>query len=52
MPTRSKIIYTFTDDYFNIKIDDAIVSTERQFALAQCYGGGDGSGEGLYDRQQ
>ncbi len=35
--------FTFTADYFNIKIDDAIVSTERQFALAQCYGGGDPS---------
>jgi iron complex outermembrane receptor protein len=35
--------FTFTVDYFNIKIDDAIVSTERQFALTQCYGGGDPS---------
>jgi len=31
--------FTFTADYFNIKIEDAIVSTDRQYALAQCYGG-------------
>jgi outer membrane receptor protein involved in Fe transport len=30
---------TFTADYFNIKIADAIVSTPRQFILSQCYGG-------------
>jgi iron complex outermembrane receptor protein len=35
--------FTFTADYFNIKIADAIVSTERQYALAQCYGGGNSS---------
>ena len=35
--------FTFTADYFNIKIADAIVSTERQYALAQCYGGGNTS---------
>ena len=29
----------FTIDYFDIKIDDAIVSTPRQFILQQCYGG-------------
>lgn len=32
-----------TLDYFDIDIDDAIVSTPRQFILAQCYGGGDES---------
>jgi iron complex outermembrane receptor protein len=32
--------FTFTADYFDIKIKDAIVSTPRQFALDQCYGGG------------
>jgi outer membrane receptor protein involved in Fe transport len=31
--------FTFTADYFNIKIADAIVSTPRQFALAGCYSG-------------
>jgi len=31
--------FTFTADYFNIKIADAIVSTPRQFALASCYDG-------------
>lgn len=36
-PMLSK--FTFTADYFNIRIADAIVSTERQYALAQCYGG-------------
>lgn len=35
--------FTFTADYFNIKISDAIISTDRQYALAQCYGGGDPS---------
>ena len=32
-----------TLDYFNIEIEDAIVSTPRQFILDQCYGGGDAS---------
>jgi iron complex outermembrane receptor protein len=32
--------FTFTADYFNIKIADAIVSTPRQYALDSCYGGG------------
>lgn len=32
-----------TLDYFDIEIDDAIVSTPRQFILDQCYGGGDDS---------
>ncbi|KDC49763.1 TonB-dependent receptor domain-containing protein [Pseudoalteromonas fuliginea] len=32
-----------TLDYFDIEIDDAIVSTPRQFILEQCYGGGDDS---------
>lgn len=31
--------FVFTLDYFNIKIDDAIVPTPRQFILDQCYGG-------------
>jgi outer membrane receptor protein involved in Fe transport len=35
--------FTFTADYFNIKINDAIVSTPRQFSLSQCYGGGNPS---------
>jgi iron complex outermembrane receptor protein len=29
--------FTFTLDYFDIKIDDAIVATDRQYALDQCY---------------
>jgi outer membrane receptor protein involved in Fe transport len=33
----------FAVDYFNIDIDDAIVSTPRQFILEQCYGGGNTS---------
>jgi len=35
--------FNFTVDYFDIEIDDAIVSTPRQFILDQCYGGGDES---------
>jgi len=31
---------TFTIDYFKIDIADAIVSTERQYALDQCYNAG------------
>ena len=31
--------FTFTVDYFNIKIEDAIVATDRPYTLAQCYGG-------------
>ena len=31
--------FTFTADYFNIKIADAIVSTPRQYALKTCYDG-------------
>ncbi len=31
--------FTFTVDYFKIKIDDAIVSTPRDFILSQCYSG-------------
>lgn len=31
--------FTFTADYFNIKIADAIVGTPRQFALTGCYNG-------------
>ena len=30
---------SFTADYFNIKVKDAIVSTPRQFILDQCYSG-------------
>jgi outer membrane receptor protein involved in Fe transport len=29
--------FTFTADYFLIKIADAIVATDRQYALDQCY---------------
>ncbi|HEY0446300.1 MAG TPA: TonB-dependent receptor [Allosphingosinicella sp.] len=29
--------FAFTADYFNIKIEDAIVGTPRQFILNQCY---------------
>ena len=38
IPMLSK--FTFTADYFKIDIQDAIVSTPRQFALQSCYGGG------------
>jgi outer membrane receptor protein involved in Fe transport len=38
IPVLSK--FTFTADYFKIKIADAIVSTERQYALSQCYNQG------------
>jgi outer membrane receptor protein involved in Fe transport len=31
--------FTFTADYFNIKIADAILPTERQYALETCYNG-------------
>jgi len=31
--------FTFTADYFDIKIADAIVSTDRQYALDSCYSG-------------
>jgi len=31
--------FSFTVDYFKIEIDDAIVSTPRQFILDQCYTG-------------
>lgn len=31
--------FTFTLDYFKINIDKAIVPTDRQFLLNQCYGG-------------
>ena len=31
--------FAFTIDYFKIEIDDAIVSTPRQFILDQCYSG-------------
>jgi len=34
---------TFTADYFKIDISDAIVGTDRQYALRSCYGGGDQS---------
>lgn len=35
--------FSFTLDYFDIEIEDAIVPTPRQFILDQCYGGGDES---------
>lgn len=35
--------FTFTADYFKIDIEDAIVSTPRQYALESCYGGGNTS---------
>lgn len=35
--------FDFTLDYFDIEIEDAIVSTPRQFILDQCYDGGDES---------
>ena len=38
IPVLSK--FTFTADYFKIKIADAIVATERQYALSQCYNQG------------
>ena len=41
IPMLSK--FTFTADYFNIKIADAIVSTPRQFELQQCYVSGNPS---------
>jgi outer membrane receptor protein involved in Fe transport len=31
--------FTFTADYFNIKIADAILGTPRQYALESCYNG-------------
>ena len=31
--------FSFTADYFDIKVEDAIVSTPRQFILQQCYTG-------------
>ncbi|MFC3374942.1 TonB-dependent receptor domain-containing protein [Rugamonas sp. CCM 8940] len=37
IPMLSK--FTFTADYFNIKIADAIVTTPRTVTLTQCYGG-------------
>ena len=41
IPALSK--FTFTADYFKIDIEDAIVSTPRQYALDSCYGGGNTS---------
>ncbi|NML63287.1 TonB-dependent receptor [Massilia sp. RP-1-19] len=41
IPSLSK--FTFTADYFKIDIEDAIVSTPRQYALDSCYGGGNTS---------
>jgi outer membrane receptor protein involved in Fe transport len=35
--------FTFTADWFKINIEGAIVSTPRQYALDQCYGGGNTS---------
>jgi outer membrane receptor for ferrienterochelin and colicin len=31
--------WAFTADYFDVQIDDAIVSTPRQFSVDQCYSG-------------
>ena len=31
--------FSFTADYFKVKISDAIIATPRQFILDQCYGG-------------
>jgi len=31
--------FSFTADYFDIKVEDAIVQTPRQFILQQCYSG-------------
>ena len=38
IPMLSK--FTFTADYFKINIADAIVSTDRQYSLDQCYNNG------------
>lgn len=35
--------FSFTMDYYDIEIEDALVPTGRQFILDQCYGGGDTS---------
>ncbi|RFP08096.1 MULTISPECIES: TonB-dependent receptor domain-containing protein [unclassified Duganella] len=35
--------FTFTVDYFDIKIADAIIATPRQYALDQCYNAGNSS---------
>jgi iron complex outermembrane recepter protein len=35
--------FSFTLDYYEIEIEDALVSTPRQFILEQCYDGGDTS---------
>lgn len=35
--------FDFTIDYYRIDIGDAIVQTDRNFILSQCYGGGDPS---------
>ena len=40
-PQGSLEDFGLTIDYFDIEIEDAIVSTPRQFILDQCYGGGD-----------
>ena len=37
IPMLSK--FTFTADYFNIKISDAILLSDRQYTLNQCYSG-------------
>lgn len=42
-PTGLLEDFDFSADYFDIKIDDAIVPTPRQFILNQCYGGGNAS---------
>lgn len=44
-PTDMPVLkhFTFTADYFDIKVDDALVSTDRSFILQQCYSGGNTS---------
>ena len=42
---------TLTADYYKIEIDDAIVSTPRQFILNQCYGGGNATFCGFVKRR-
>jgi outer membrane receptor protein involved in Fe transport len=43
--------FNFTIDYYRIDIDDAIVQTDRNFILTQCYGGGDPSFCGFVTRR-
>ena len=43
--------FSFTVDYFNIKIDDAIVSLDRNYILQQCYNQGNADFCGLVTRR-